>query len=304
MAIQTVKHFTTLAGALAGLYGRNTRIARTDRLSGGDINKAYGLNLTNGVHVFMKANAKENTGFFTAEAAGLAAIASAGKIRTPKILCTGTDPGEQAGYSFLLLEFAESRGRIDFYWETFGRELAELHKTDCSGFVRGGKYGFTQGNYIGSTEQINSARSTWVDFYRDCRLVPQFRRAAGYFDTDMQLKITKILDHLDTYITEPDRPSLLHGDLWNGNVLCGSDGKAWLIDPACYCGCNEVDIAMTRLFGGFPEEFYKAYNEVNQLRPGYEERCDMYNLYQLLNHLNLFGKTYLEPVCSIIDEYV
>ncbi len=304
MASYTVKNFTSLAAALVGLYGRNTQIARTDRLSGGDINKAYGLNLTNGAHIFMKANAKENAGFFTAEAAGLAALASVKKIGTPKILCTGTDPGEQSGYSFLLLEYVESRGRIEPYWETFGRELAELHKADCSEFVRGGKYGFIQDNYIGATEQINRARGTWVDFYRDCRLVPQFRRASRYFDNAVQAKITKLLDHLDSYIAEPGRPSLLHGDLWSGNVLCGPDGKAWLIDPACYCGCSEADIAMTQLFGGFSGEFYRAYSEVNQLQPGYEDRRDMYNLYQLLNHLNLFGETYLEPVCSILAEYV
>ncbi|HAH62093.1 MAG TPA: fructosamine kinase, partial [Treponema sp.] len=220
------------------------------------------------------------------------------------ILCTGTDSGEQSGYSFLLLEYVESRGRIESYWETFGRELAELHKADCSDLVHGGKFGFVQDNYIGATEQINRVRGTWVDFYRDCRLVPQFRRASRYFDDAVQAKITKLLDRLDSYIAEPERPSLLHGDLWSGNVLCGPDGKAWLIDPACYCGSREADIAMTQLFGDFPEEFYKAYNEVNRLQPGYEDRRDMYNLYQLLNHLNLFGETYLEPVCSILDEYV
>jgi fructosamine-3-kinase len=303
MSTPPVKHFTSLPGALAGLYGTDTRIVRTDRLSGGDINKAYGLTLSNGVHVFMKANAMENAGFFTAEAAGLAAIATAKKIGTPKILCTGTDPGEKAGYSFLLLVYVESRGKIESYWETFARELASLHTADCSGFVHGGKFGFTQDNYIGATEQINRARSTWVDFFRDCRLVPQFKRASRYFDSSMSAKITKLLDHLDSYMAEPVQPSLLHGDLWGGNVLCGSDGKAWLIDPACYCGSCEADIAMTQLFGGFPETFYKAYEEVNPFQPGYEDRRDLYNLYQLLNHLNIFGTSYLEPVCSIVDEY-
>ncbi|MFA6857201.1 MAG: fructosamine kinase family protein [Treponema sp.] len=304
MAAQTVKNFKTLAGALAGLYGRNVRIARTDRLPSGGTNKVYGLYLTDGTHIFMKANTRENAGFFAAEVVCLEAIASTEKVGTPKILCTGTDPGEQSGYSFLLLEYIEPCCPVDSYWKTFGHELAELHKSDCSGFVRGGKYGFIADNYIGAAEQINNARSSWVDFYRDCRLIPQFRKASHYFTSTTQAKITKLLDRLDSYIVEPGRPSLLHGDLWSGNVLCGPDCRACLIDPACYCGCNEADIAMTQLFGGFPEEFYKAYDEVNKLQPGYNYRRDMYNLYHLLNHLNLFGETYLEPVYSIINEYV
>ena len=103
---------------------------------------------------------------------------------------------------------------------------------------------------------------------------------------------------------EPKNPSLLHGDLWSGNVICGPEGKAMLIDPASYIGHAEVDLAMTELFGGFPEEFYSAYKKANPLEPDYENRRDLYNLYQLLNHLNLFGPTYLGPVLSIIDEYV
>jgi fructosamine-3-kinase len=120
----------------------------------------------------------------------------------------------------------------------------------------------------------------------------------------MSAKITKLLDHLDSFLPEPEKPSLLHGDLWNGNVMCGPDGKAWLIDPAVYVGSREADLEMMQLFGGFPAEFYNAYYDAYPQEKGYEDRRDLYNLYQLLNHLNLFGGTYLEPVCSIIDEYV
>src|SRR5574344_2926797 len=304
MASVTVKSFTSLASAIVSLYGRDARIAQTDRLSGGDINKAYGLTLADGTHIFMKANAKENSAFFTAEAAGLAAIARMKKISTPKVLCIGTDPGEQSGYSFLLLEYLESRGKITSYWETFGRELAEFHRADASCFVTNGKYGFLRDNYIGATEQVNRGRSRWCDFWRDCRLVPQFTRAKNYFSADTSAKITKLLDRLDSFLPEPEKPSLLHGDLWNGNVMCGPDGKAWLIDPAVYVGSREADLAMMQLFGGFPAEFYNAYYDAYPQEKGYEDRRDLYNLYQLLTHLNLFGGTYLEPVCSIIDEYV
>jgi len=181
MATHSVRNFTSLAGALSGLYGPDVQIAQTDRLSGGDINKAYGLHLTNGAHVFMKANARENAGFFTAESAGLAALAQTGVIGTPAVLCTGTDPGELSGYSFLLLEFLSSRGKIPSYWETFGRELAALHGADCSAFVSGGTYGFLHDNYIGSTEQLNRARRSWIDFYRDCRLVPPVQTGGRFF---------------------------------------------------------------------------------------------------------------------------
>ncbi|MBQ9495283.1 MAG: fructosamine kinase family protein [Treponema sp.] len=301
---QTVPQFTSLAHALASLFGNAVSVVHAEKLSGGDINKAYGLTLSNGTCIFMKANAKENAAFFTAEAAGLFAIASTRTINVPRVLCCGTDPGEQAGYSFLLLEYIAPRKKNASYWETFGHELALLHKAECASFSCGKLFGFTENNFIGATAQINNPHNSWIDFFRECRLVPQFQKASQYFDNALQRKITKLLDKLDEFIVEPASPSLVHGDLWSGNVMCGGDGKAHLIDPACYCGNREIDIAMTELFGSFPSAFYDAYNESYKLESGYEMRRDMYNLYQLLNHLNLFGRTYFCPVCDIINEYV
>ena len=297
-----IPNYTSLAGALVDLFGTSVAITQTDRLSGGDINKAYGLTLNTGDHVFMKANAKDNAAFFTAEAAGLQAIAATNTIGTPKILCTGTDDGEEVGYSFLLLGFIKTTGKRKDYWETFARELAAMHKADTSSITE--DFGFYQDNFIGAGEQKNTPSSKWIDFYRDCRLAPQFCRADSYFTTEDRTKITKLLSRLEDFLVEPETPSLLHGDLWSGNVMCGPDGKAMLIDPACYVGHREADLAMTELFGGFPPEFYRAYCEAVPLQPGYEERRDLYNLYQLLNHLNLFGPTYLGPVLSIVSEYV
>ena len=303
-----IPNYTSLAGALVELFGSSVAITQTDRLSGGDINKAYGLTLNTGDHIFMKANAKSNAAFFTAEAAGLQAIASTQAIGTPKILCTGTDDGEDVGYSFLLLGFIKSAGRRKDYWETFAQELAAMHKADTSNVVSidsttGKIFGFFQDNFIGAGQQKNTPASKWIDFYRDCRLAPQFKRADSYFTPDDRTKITKLLDRLENFLIEPEAPSLLHGDLWSGNVMCGPDGKAMLIDPATYVGHREADLAMTELFGGFPPEFYAAYREAAPLQPGYEDRRDLYNLYQLLNHLNLFGPTYLGPVLSIVSEY-
>ena len=297
--MNTIPNYNSLAGALVDLFGNSVAITETDRLSGGDINKAYALTLNTGDKIFMKANAKINAAFFTAEAAGLTAIASTKAISTPKIICTGTDDGEDVGYSFLLLEFIKSSGKIKTYWETFARELAAMHKADV-----GKEFGFSQDNFIGARPQQNTPASSWVSFFREQRLAPQFKAADSYFTPADREKITKLLDNLDRFLIEPEQPSLLHGDLWSGNVMCGSDGKAMLIDPACYIGHREADLAMTELFGGFPQSFYDAYKEAFPLQPGYEERRDLYNLYQLLNHLNLFGPTYLEPVLAITSEYV
>ena len=170
-------------------------------------------------------------------------------------------------------------------------------------FTDGKKFGFVQDNFIGAKSQKNVNSDSWITFFRDSRLEPQFKEADSYFDTNERKLVTKLLDHLDEFLVEPENPSLLHGDLWKGNSMCGSDGKAWLIDPAGYVGHAETDLAMTELFGGFPQEFYDAYKEANPLKPGYDERRDLYNLYHLLNHLNMFGEGYLNPVKSIIEEY-
>ena len=305
MKITLPPDYNSLAGALVALFGTSVAIAQTDRLSGGDINKAYGLTLTNGKHIFMKANAKQNAAFFTAEAAGLAAIAKTGAIATPGILCTGTDEGEEVGYSFLLLKYITGSKPQKNYWEVFAQNLAAMHNADTSiYFEKGGKFGFFQDNFIGARPQVNTPCDSWISFFRDNRLAPQFKDADSYFDSSDRALITKLLDHLEDFLIEPEKPSLLHGDLWRGNVMCGPDGKAMLIDPACYVGHAEADLAMTELFGGFPPEFYEAYREANPLQSGYENRRDLYNLYQLLNHLNLFGPSYLGPVKSIVAEYV
>ncbi len=307
---KNIPNYNSLAGALVDLFGNSVAISQTDRLSGGDINKAYGLTLNTGDHIFMKANAKSNAAFFTAEAAGLQAIAATHTIGTPKILCTGTDDGEDVGYSFLLLGFIKSAGRSKDYWEAFAQELAAMHKADTRKLTvvepveTTCRFGFHQDNFIGAGQQKNTPASKWIDFYRNCRLAPQFKRADSYFTNEDRAKITKLLDRLEDFLIEPEAPSLLHGDLWSGNVMCGPDGKAMLIDPATYVGHREADLAMTELFGGFPTEFYDAYREAAPLQPGYENRRDLYNLYQLLNHLNLFGPTYLGPVLSIVSEYV
>ena len=347
MQLTLPPNYKSLASALISLFGKSATIAHTTRVSGGDINKSYALTMSNGKCIFMKANAKKNAPFFTAEAAGITAIAQTGTIGTPEILCTGIDDGEEVGYSFLLLGFIESGNKRADYWEVFAQKLAAMHNADTSAFVEPDsseaaapsscaqqqcnthsgagatatrasdsadcahspaghrmKFGFFQDNFIGARPQKNTLCESWISFFRDNRLAPQFSAADRYFTAEDRARNQKLLDHLEDFLVEPEYPSLLHGDLWSGNVMCGADGKAMLIDPACYVGHREADLAMTELFGGFPPKFYEAYREAAPLQPGYETRRDLYNLYQLLNHLNLFGSAYLQPVLSIIGEYV
>ncbi len=295
----TTPQFLSLESAIHALFGEETEIETTSRISGGDINDAYGLTMTGGSRIFMKTNAKENLSFFTAEAAGLAAIAGTEAIGTPRIFGVGTDEG-RGGYSFLLLEFISAQGRSRHYWENFAIQLAAMHRAPATELVLNGKYGFGSDNYIGRRRQINRAHESWISFFRECRLEPQFQSAARYFDRDDWKKIGRFLDHIDEILVEPEYPSLLHGDLWSGNVIVGNDGSAWLIDPAVYVGHAEADIAMTELFGGFPPVFYDTYKNAAPLQPGYERRRDVYNLYHLLNHLNMFGRTYLPEVKYIV----
>ena len=172
------------------------------------------------------------------------------------------------------------------------------------GFLSDGIYGFKNDNYIGASKQINKPKSSWITFFRECRLEPQFKMAERYFDNGFIRDAINLMEKLDKILIEPIKPSLLHGDLWSGNIMTGSNGKAMLIDPAVYVGHAEADFAMTELFGSLPRAFYKAYEEVNPLQPGYKERRDLYNLYHLLNHLNLFGSSYLFSVIQSVKRYV
>ncbi|MBQ9537783.1 MAG: fructosamine kinase family protein [Treponema sp.] len=305
MEFEQPPHFNSLATAVSTLFGNTVTVIRRDRVSGGDINMAYALTLSDGKRIFMKANGRGRVAFFTSEAASLAAIASTGAIGTPQVLCTGFNDGYGSGqgaYSFLLLEFIQSGGRKGDYWETFARELAAMHQADTKAFTSE-NFGFFQNNFIGSTAQDNTPCGEWVTFFRDHRLSPQLRAASPYLSQGDRRRADRLLDHLDSFLVEPEAPSLLHGDLWSGNVFCGSDGKALLIDPASYVGHAEADIAMTQLFGSFPPAFYSAYREVFPMQAGYEDRRDLYNLYQLLNHLNLFGGSYLGAVRAVLARY-
>ena len=297
-----MKQANSLQEAVAAAFGEGARIVDRYPVYGGDINQSYRLSLSDGSTAFVKTNALKNLPFFASEAKGLEALHSANAIGVPRALAIGTDAGEKI--SFLLMEYLDAAPKIGDYWETFGRELAAMHRADCRDLTGSSKpFGFASDNFIGATPQKNAPRENWITFFRECRLLPQLRMADRYFDTKVRKQFTKLMDHLDNYLTEPESPSLIHGDLWSGNAVCGPDGKAWILDPAAYVGHHEAELAMTELFGGFPASFYRAYGEVNPIDSGYRDRRDLYNLYHLLNHLNLFGGGYRNAVAGILHRY-
>lgn len=294
----------SLDQAITTLFGETIRIVSRRPVHGGDINESYCLSLSDGTAVFMKCNTLKNLSFFEAEAKGLEALRKANAIGVPKALAIGIDKAQRM--SFFLMEYLERAAKLTKYWEIYGSGLATLHRADCTEFAEAGQgrpFGFTHGNYIGASPQINTPKENWITFYRECRLLPQIKMAEKYFDSGTRKQCTKLLDHLDSYLTEPEFPSLIHGDLWSGNSICGPDGKAWILDPAAYVGHYEAELAMTELFGGNPDSFYGAYNEVTPIDSGYQDRRDLYNLYHLLNHLNLFGGSYRGSVQRILNRY-
>ncbi len=303
------RRYHSLEEMIQDNYGDSVSVIRTDSVPGGDINNAYRLRLSDGTCLFVKTNSVGNLNFFLTESGGLGALRSLNKVGVPEVLGTGTD--EQRGISFLALEYIESSPRTPAYWEDFGRQLAALHRAECQNYAAsessgksGSKFGFYEDNYIGATPQKNQPQKNWVDFYRECRLLPQITMAGKYLDLSVRKKADWLLEHLDLYMREPEFPSLLHGDLWSGNMMCGKGGVPWIIDPAAYVGDFEADLAMTQMFGSLPGRFYGAYNEVNPVdKTGYTQRRKLYDLYQLLNHLNLFGSMYLGSVVDIINMY-
>jgi fructosamine-3-kinase len=287
-----VKRFASLSGAVEALTGDGTVLKRSP-LSGGDINRAWKLQLPGGKSLFLKENRRENLPFFETESRSLSEMRLMGESFVVSPMAIGTDREN----AFLLLPYlGTGRGGSDS-WRIFGRRLAEFHRAG-----KEDRFGFSEDNYIGSTPQKNGWKTLWVDFFRENRLEYQIRLASAHIDGSLARRFLIFLDRLERYLPEPDKPSLLHGDLWSGNVLRGKD-QLWLIDPAAYYGHREADLAMTYLFGGFPGEFYLSYGEANPLEPDFGERKDIYNLYHLLNHLNMFGASYLGSVRAIVERF-
>jgi protein-ribulosamine 3-kinase len=261
-------------------------------VSGGDISAAWRLAASNG-DLFVKTGPLSVFDMFTAEAEGLAEISASGTVRVPKMVATGQDEAT----AFLALEWIELEAGDVAVERQLGEQLAQMHRASAD------RYGWHRDNTIGLTPQYNPRSDSWIDFYREHRLAYQLKLAAeNGFTGELQDRGSRLLKRLPVYFESamPD-VSLLHGDLWGGNWGC-SGGEPIIFDPAVYYGDRETDLAMTRLFGGFGVSFYEAYESSWPLADGHQERQHLYQLYHVLNHLNLFGSGYLGRAVSLMDK--
>jgi len=271
------------------------KIQTMQSVSGGDISEAYHLQ-SETERFFCKVNHGSNAhDMFKAEKAGLVAIANTKTIAVPRVfLCEALDTG-----AFLVMEYIEPKRPMEPDFEQLGHQLAGLHLNGTSD-----AFGFSIPNFIGSLPQSNSAHSNWPAFYVQERLVPQLKLAkeSGKLD-DSEIPVEDKLLKTCQNLFPNTKPSLVHGDLWSGNYLISTNGTPYLIDPAVYFGHHEVDLAMTRLFGGFGSSFYNAYQEHFAPIGNEKERIDIYQLYYFLVHLNLFGSSYKASVTEILQRY-
>jgi fructosamine-3-kinase len=267
-------------------------------VAGGDINDAFRLELSDGRVVFAKTNDRADPRMFPAEARGLEWLREASVVRVPEVVAVSS--GEIGVPSFLVLEYVESARRDRDFDERLGRELAALHLRGAPAF------GLDHDNFIGRLPQSNARAETWVEFYRDRRLGRELERAAkaGLASAGMRRGLERLFAKLHELTGPPEPPARLHGDLWGGNLHVDDGGQPCLIDPAAYGGHREVDLAMMRLFGGFSERTFAAYDEAFPLAEGHEERVALYQLYPLMVHVNLFGSSYVSSVERTLARYV
>lgn len=279
-----------IAAAIEQATGTPFTLRSERAVGGGCINSARIIEGSDGRRYFVKTNRASRLVMFEAEAAGLEAIQATGTVRVPRPICSGSS-GDEA---WLVLEYLEMGGRGSA--AELGRRLAAMHRHTWD------RYGWHRDNTIGSTPQINTPCSDWTEFLRVHRLGYQFALAARQGAPRRLLERgERLLAGLEGFfVGYRPAPSLLHGDLWGGNYGY-SRGEPVIFDPAVYYGDREADLAMTELFGGFPGDFYAAYREAWPLDAGYRVRKDLYNLYHVLNHFNLFGGGYLAQAERMTD---
>ncbi len=269
------------------------KIIEHSSVSGGSIATSQLVETINGEKYFVKTYGSNST-ILQNEANGLRELAKSEAIRIPKVIAVTEE--------FLLLEFIGTGRRRGNFSELLGVQFAKMHRTTSD------KFGFYEDNYIGSNPQINKSQNeSWLEFFWENRLLFQFKLAEknGYVDSQFRKLFRKLENrYLSILDGAEEKPTLLHGDLWSGNFMVDEIGNPVLIDPAVYYGNREADLAITKLFGGFDAQFYSAYNEEYPLLENWEYRTDLYMLYHVLNHLNLFGSGYYRQVISIIKRYV
>ena len=309
----------TISAHISEVTGDKFAIDNRHSVSGGCINLGYSISSSSRIY-FAKITQVSQVAMFEAEALGLQQMRETQTIRVPEPICWGTE-GNSA---YIVLEWLNLGGRAgDSAWAEMGRKLAAMHKyiPPSSPLPRGGEevnsgllregeeansgllrraFGWDINNTIGSILQINNWRANWAEFWAEHRIGYQLKLAksrGGHFPQGGRL--LKLIPEL--LAGHRPEPSLVHGDLWSGNAGVTPAGEPVIFDPATYFGDREVDIAMTELFGGFPAQFYRGYNQVLPLDSGYEKRKNIYNLYHILNHFNLFGGSYESQANQMIN---
>lgn len=281
--------------AVYHITGNRPAIREIQYKGGGCINTAVLLKSDSGDY-FIKYNDQTPPDMFEKEFRGLNLLQQTGLIKVPEPLGCG----QIDNISYIIIENIESAARHNDFWSDFGSKLARMHREFSAE-----RYGLDHDNYIGRLPQINATKPDWFDFFINNRLEFQLRLAEnnGLIGASFAGKFRAFYKKLPDLLPV-EKPAFLHGDLWSGNFMTGSDGKAVLIDPAVYYGHREAEISFTTMFGGFENEFYRGYNETWPLEKKFEERIDIYNLYPSLVHLNLFGTAYLNGIVSVINRYV
>ncbi len=274
--------------------GYTPQIKKYQFVGGGCINNTIRLDTEEAIF-FLKWNEFVEEDMFYAESRGLELMRNSNTVHVPRPIHNG----ELHGKKYLLMEFLETSYHQKDYWEKLGRSLAQMHQHTSQ------MHGLDFNNYIGKLPQRNIDRTDrWIDFFIDHRLEVQLGLAIyNHLVSTTFVENFRSLYSVLPDILHDDEPALLHGDLWNGNVMGGPDGYAWLIDPAVYYGSREADLAMTRMFGGFDQQFYNAYHEIWPKDGKEEERYEIYNLYNIMVHVNLFGKSYLNAALRTIKRF-
>jgi protein-ribulosamine 3-kinase len=273
-----------------GVIRLNDRMTDAQQVLGGDINECTVITLQSGQKFFIKTNVAKRAFMFSAESVALEELAATGCVRVPAVLGSGV----VGNTAFLALEYVPLTHKTSQAAEKFGEQLAQLHR------IAQPYFGWGCDNTIGRTMQHNSANNSWVGFWQESRLLPQIEWAQARGLTGKEVDdLLRLTEQCGALVGHNPTPALLHGDLWGGNWSVTAAGTPIMYDPASYYGDREADVAMTELFGGFPDSFYQGYNRGWCLSPEYQTRKTLYNLYHVINHYNLFGGGYGQQAVSM-----
>ena len=279
--------------------GLSAEVLQAQSVSGGCISDAQRVRIRTRSYeqdLFVKRNDASFLGNFQCEADGLKQLSNADAIRIPTMLAVGHHQ-DQAWLITQWIDEDRSQAGNEEFFVLFANHLSQLHRATL-----GQQIGWPSDNYLGATEQINTATDSWVEFVAEHRIGFQMRQAIdhGHRDQALEQDLSRIVSQMNAILSgRADETSLLHGDLWSGNYLCDRDGQPVIIDPAVYRGCREAEFGMLKLFGSCPAVFYETYQATWPMADGWQRRVDVYVLYHLLNHLNLFGNGYLGQCKSL-----